>query len=452
MSTDVVRPNHIKKVIYAAAAFVILSVLFNFSFFYLSPGFKSHVQTVTGTEYVYSTPGYHWKGFGKHIDWKQDYSVQILKDLPEVDDGTDAGHLGSTIKSFKITFLDQVDGTVEATARFQLPISDEQFLAMAHAYRNQDNFTATALIPTIKDTIQSTAAMITADEYFSGARSEFSTNFENQLANGTYLVKRKEVRERNLKAAPQTAIAENGEDQGIFGDNDRTLYVVEKLTDAKGQYLRKVPAYQHYGVTLVEARVTDIHPNDAFVTRMLAKQTSAAALSVAKQDRLKEEETRRLAIAKGEREREETRQRALKEQAAKTTNAETDKELAIIAAKQQKEQAELQRQTAQILLEKSEIDARATRVAAEAEAYAKKAVIQADDNIALRLKTLVEINQVWAEAKAKAPVPGVVMGGGSGSGAQTNSDSAFQQAMEVIAVKSARELGLDSVGPKSTGN
>ena len=65
-----------------------------------------------------------------------------------------------------------------------------------------------------------------------------------------------------------------------------------------------------------------------------------------------------------------------------TTNAETEKQLAITSANKLKEQAEIDRERSVILLEKAEIDAEAVKVAADAKAYAKAAVLEADNALA----------------------------------------------------------------------
>ena len=69
-------------------------------------------------------------------------------------------------------------------------------------------------------------------------------------------------------------------------------------------------------------------------------------------------------------------------QIEQTTNAETEKQLAITSANKLKEQAEIDRERSVILLEKAEIDAEAVKVAADAEACAKAAVLEADNALA----------------------------------------------------------------------
>ncbi|WP_258023482.1 SPFH domain-containing protein [Pseudomonas aeruginosa] len=50
---------------------------------------------------------------------------------------------------------------------------------MAQEDRNPDNFIRTALVTAIKETLQATASLMSADDYYELARGEFVTEFEN---------------------------------------------------------------------------------------------------------------------------------------------------------------------------------------------------------------------------------------------------------------------------------
>ena len=115
---------------------------------------------------------------------------------------------------------------------------------------------------------------------------------------------------------------------------------------------------------------------------MRLRQKAAADRAIAREQRIQEEEQRLLTIAKGERELAERQAQAKVRQIEQTTNAETEKQLAITSANKLKEQAEIDRERSVILLEKAEIDAEAFKVAADAEAYAKAVVLEADNALA----------------------------------------------------------------------
>lgn len=419
-----------------AAGGLVLIGTFNSVFVYNEAGYQTHIRTIMGEEKVVTEVGYATKWFGKATPWKQAQTLQFSIVKPgetsrEVDDGVG-------VDNYRVTFLGNVDGQVEASTRFRMP-QGEQFLRIAREYRTPENFMQTAVLPAVKETLQTTASLMTADDYFAGSRSEFSSNFDDQLRNGQFAVKRKEI---------QVAVEPNRNEGdklisgvGADGEQKRAAFVTEKETDDKGREVRKPQVFVGMGVEVVEARVPNILPNEQFRARMVKVQTAQADLAVARADRLKEEEAKLLAIARGQRSVEEKRQETLRDQTERTTNAETTKLLAITAAKQAEESAIIAKRTAAELLAKAEIDAKATKTTADAEAYAKKAVILADGALTQKLETLEKINASWAQAAAQAPVPGVMMGGAGGEGASRQSE--ISQLMSIMAVKAAKDLSVD---------
>jgi regulator of protease activity HflC (stomatin/prohibitin superfamily) len=429
--------NFIKKAgIGIAAGALVLIGTFNSVFVYNEAGYQTHIRTITGEEKVVTEVGYATKWFGKATPWKQAQTLQfsIVKEgetSREVDDGVG-------IDNYRVTFLGNVDGVVEASTRFRMP-QGEQFLKIAREYRTPDNFMQTAVLPAVKETLQTTASLMTADEYFAGSRSEFSSNFDDQLRNGQFAVKRKEVQqviETNRSEGDKLVSG-----AGIDGEQKRTAFVTEKETDDKGREVRKSQVFVGMGVDVVEARVPNILPNPQFLARMVKVQSAQADLVVARADRLKEEEAKLLAIARGQRNVEEKRQETLRNQVEQTTNAETTKLLAITAAKQAEESAAISKRTSVELLAKAEIDAKATKTTADAEAYAKKALILADGALTQKLATLENINSVWAQAAANAPVPSVMMGNGGGQGSSRQSE--IGELMSIMAAKAAKDLSVD---------
>jgi hypothetical protein len=124
-------------------------------------------------------------------------------------------------------------------------------------------------------------------------------------------------------------------------------------------------------------------------------------------------------------------------QIEKTTNAETERQLAITKARQRKEQAEIDRQTAEIRLEQARVDAQAKQVAADAAAYERTKILQADNALEQKLEAWKYAQQVWADAFAKRAVPRQVFGSGTAGG-----DSDVQTFMKLMTAKAAQDLAV----------
>lgn len=423
-------------------AIIAYNVVFNGILYYNNAGFQTHIQTKFpfNEEKVADTIGYTTKWFGTATPYPREMTVQSVSDPSSIPKGDYDGTGSSLISAFPITFLGGVTGTVDSNVRITLP-QGEQFMALHRSYRNPDNFILQAVMPAMKNTLQSTAQMMSADDYYGGARSEFAQAFADQMADGIYLVKRVEMQVENSRAAAKGAVIQDGDDQGEFGGKTSTVVVTQKVTGKDGLPIRLERQFSKLGVSVSEANILNIEPNEQFKKRMVDVQNSQAQLMVARQGRQTADEQKKLVTAQGEMAVEEKRQLTLKNQVEQTTNAETTKRLALIEAEREREKAAIAQETAQTMFETAQIEARTIKELADAEAYKKRVVMQANGALEQKLQAAVEINKVWATAAQNAPVPSVMMGGaGSGDmGRQTD----IGQLMSIMAAKAAKDLQLD---------
>jgi regulator of protease activity HflC (stomatin/prohibitin superfamily) len=433
--------------IVATIAFVGLGT-FNNVFFYAEPGYKYHVRTILGDEKAVDAVGYNMHLFGRVNAWKKSMSIVAKAQYEGVnEDSTEAENENKNMTSsilgpVRTIFLDQVDSQISATARFMLPSDEEAFLAIARQYRSPDNLIRTTLLPAFRETLQANAALMGAEDYFAGGRTQFNIDFEDQLNSGLFLVKRREVvQQAPQNSGPASANASLEENQTQFGDDDKVVFVVEKILDGSGVPVRKTQSFAELGITVVESRITDVVPNAKFNERMQLKQQASADRAVAREQRIQEEEQKLLAEARGEREVAERKAATLVTQIEATTQAETEKQLAITEANKLKESAEIDRQRSEILLAKARIDAEAVQVAADAEAYQKREILSADNALAQKLDAWVKINEAYADALAKRAVPATTFGGAGGEGYAQGSDvKAF---LDIMTVNAAKQLDVD---------
>lgn len=413
------------------------------SVFYAEPGYVYHVRTILGAEHVVSDVGYQFFFFGRWNAWKRALTVQAVEGGSEKLDYTEveSSETSAALPPQNIMFLDQVDANAQATVRFLIPTDQVAFLRLTHEYRTPENLLRTALIPAFKETLQANASLMSAEEYYSGGRTEFNNEFENQMTNGIYVVRREEVSQQQLRRQKGTANVALGTDQEDFGDETRVVFVVNKVLDESGIPRRKRQKFVDYGIAVVDARITQMNPNQRFVERMQLKQKASADRAIAREQRIQEEEQRLLAISRGEREVAERQAKAKVEQIQLTTEADTQKQLAITEATKLQEQAAIERETAEINLQKAQIEAKTRRTLADAEAYQKRVILQADNALAQKLDAEIAIQKIWAEAFAKRNVPQYVFG--SGSGTPSGSDSETRAFMQLLTLDAAKRLSYD---------
>lgn len=432
------------KTLFGFVLVAVLVYVLSKSFFYAEPGYIYHVRTVTGNEAVVTEVGYKFYPFGRYNSWKRAMTVQAASgsSVNAITAEKDSDKASASLPPLSIMFLDQVDAHAEATVRFSIPSDEQSFLKLAHEYRSPENLLRTALLPAFKETLQANASLMAAEEYYAGGRTEFNSEFENQMSNGIFLVKREEVAVKSTRTAPGSANASLGTEQEQYGEDAKTVFLVKKVMGEDGLPKRKSQRFTDFGITVVSALVTDMRPNQKFIERMQLKQKASADRAIAREQRVQEEEQRLLAIARGEREVAERQAKAKVEQIQKTTEAETEKQLAITGAEKLKAEAAISKETAQINLEKAKIEAETKRTLAEAEAYQKKVILQADNALAQKLEAEVEIQKIWAEAFAKRNVPTNVFGSGSG-GAPVGNDTEAKLFMQMLTLDAAKRLNYD---------
>lgn len=423
----------------------VFSVIGSKSIFYAEPGYIYHVRTLTGNEEVINNVGYHFNFLGRYNAWKRAMTVQSISTVSvgNINSEKESQFTSAALPPLGIMFLDQVDAHAEATVRFSIPSNRKDFLNLAHEYRTPENLLRTALIPAFKETLQSNASLMSAEEYYSGGRSEFNAEFEKQMSNGVYLVKRMETEVFYKQSAKASANAALGTDQKEYGDKSKMIFIVKKLLDSNDQPRIKVQRFQNFAISVVDARVTDIRPNKKFVERMQLKQKASADRAIAREQRIQEEEQKLLVIARGERKVAERQVQAKVIQIERTTEAETEKQLAITDATKTKERATIARITSEIFLEKAKIDAETQRTLAKAEAYKKRVIIEADNALAQKLAAETEIHRLWAVAFARRNVPTNVFGGGQNSGVPIGSDSEAKAFMQLLTLDAAKRLSYD---------
>ncbi|WP_296056652.1 SPFH domain-containing protein [uncultured Amphritea sp.] len=433
----------IKTAIGIVTGLIVLYVLSK-SFFYAEPGYIYHVRTVTGNEAVVTEVGYKFYPFGRYNSWKRAMTVQAATgaSLNAISAEKDSDNASASLPPLSIMFLDQVDAHAEATVRFSIPSDEQSFLQLAHEYRSPENLLRTALLPAFKETLQANASLMAAEEYYAGGRTEFNSEFENQMSNGIFLVKREEVAVRSTRSTTGSANAALGSDQEAYGEDAKTVFLVKKVIDANGQPRRKSQRFNDFGITVVSALVTDMRPNQKFIERMQLKQKASADRAIAREQRVQEEEQRLLAIARGEREVAERQAQAKVEQIQKTTEAETEKQLTITGAEKLKAEAAISKETAEINLEKAKIEAQTQRTLADAEAYQKRVILEADNALAQKLEAEVRIQELWSDAFAKRRVPTNVFGGGQG-GAPVGNDAETKAFMQMLTLDAAKRLNYE---------
>lgn len=198
-----------------------------------------------------------------------------------------------------------------------------------------------------------------AQDYISGQASDFDRYFKDQLENGMYV----------LEEYVQS------EQKDIIGDSSTVRTVVNKESKQKrfrikrenGKPVREEGnSLKAYGLTVVQAVVTEIDWETTFDKRLQLQKEEVAQTQLEKQQAEREFYRAQKEKARGEAEKAAERARLEKEQIQKTIAAETEAKVAEFNLVKEKKQFEVEKFKAQ-----------SKKVAADAEAYQNAKLVTA---------------------------------------------------------------------------
>lgn len=392
-----VQPEGAGLSLWAAVSMGIIGICvmtLNGAVYYAEPGYNYLVQYPTGTQIGETTPGYHLKWWGSAIPFKKFITV---KASPSKDSAVSA-----SIPPIEARFTDAVVATVDVTARFQLPAEADKFLDMAIAYRTQDNLENSTLIPVLREVVRNAARTMTAQDYIAGKGGEFENAILDQLRYGTYILDITEIRPEG-----KTKIADADADR-VIDQSQMVRYEVKKMIDPKtNQIIRKPTALVDYSIIVTQSNVSNVDPEKKFKDMLALQRDAAAQASVKRQEAKRAEYEKQKIIAEGEAAKAQIRVDQEKAQITK-----------LIAAETAKKEAEIALQEARILKEKEKEQAERVKIAADAEAYKKRKVLEADGALEMKLATIENVAREIAGGWSKRQVPAtVIVTGGEGKDA-----------------------------------
>lgn len=410
---------------------------------YNDAGYCQHTRTIFGTETSTCKTGWYTLGWGRSTAWP--HEITVAHTLGATGENTFSAFSGSISEPYRVRLADNWVGDVTQTTRFAIPQDEEQFIAMARKFRSPERLINTTLRPAVTASLDSVANMFTMEAYYAGGqRDRFKSEFKDAVEKGRAMVRQVSV-SMDTGLVPNPVAAndlEGAQDTSDIGDTNSQRLVMEKVTDASGNDIRVRHDYAEHGIIVASAILENLDPDDAFEAQIQARKEAASRRIVAREQRLEQEEQRLLAIQAGETRIAERQAESKVVQIQQTTEAETAKMLALIAASQLQEQAEIERETAAINLEKARIEAEAVQVTADAEAYAKQAILEADGALQAKLEAWVQAQEYWASAASQINVPTTVFASGDG-GTDGDALGTVEQFMNMMMMKTARDLQLD---------
>lgn len=375
-------------------------------------GYRTVVTQSDGHQFVQFEPGIYYQGlFAKSQVWPNQLSVSYREDQPDID------LVDNTIEIGKVTVRfagDASTAKMSGIVQYILPSSEKEMLVMHNVHKSPEALVQRRLDPYTKECLQSSAQLMSSEMHYSGGRAQMAQDYLDQLKNGVFLLQTKE----NVV-------------YDTLEKTEKRSYDIKILETAPGQAKRKFSSIKEYGITVADAQITDTDYEDQ-VDKMLAKKIAAStSASVAKQELLTAQQRQLTAEAQGK----EKLVRVEYEKKVGQTQQIVEAETKIEIARRDLEAQEIARQAA-------EKEAAKIKTLADAEAYAKAKVMQADGALDKKLDAYVKVMSAAWEAIAQYQgdwVPRIVYGSSNGS-VSYNGAEGF---MQVLAARTMSDLAVD---------
>lgn len=329
------------------------------TFFYAEPGTAYAVQYPWGGQKAVFRQGIHTKMWGRLIPLQFELPIKYVIPNQEGDLGEQSEYANVDAAKYW-AFSDAVKARIATSVVISINTEDQtQFLSVADRNKTEKNLIRSRIIPNIDQSIKNTCKLMDAQDYISGQASDFDRYFKDQLENGMYV----------LEEYVQS------EKKDIIGDSSTVRTVVNKESKQKrfrikhknGQPIREEGnSLKAYGLTVVQAVVTEIDWETTFDKRLQLQKEEVAQTQLEKQQAEREFYRAQKEKARGEAEKAAERARLEKEQIQKTIAAETEAKVAEFNLVKEKKQFEVEKFKAQ-----------SKKVAADAEAYQNAKLVNA---------------------------------------------------------------------------
>lgn len=371
-------------------------------------GNRTVVTTFTGDQFVQFTPGLYWQGFfAKETVWPNQISVTYQQDKPDLDLEDNGIEIGKVIVRFG---GDATTANVSGITQYVLPTNEKEMILIHNTHRTPESLVAKRLAAYTKECLQSSAQLMSSEKHYSGGRAQMAQDFKDQLQYGVYLLTTKD-----------------GVVYDTLEKENKRVYFTEIVKDKNGTATRKQSSLSEYGVTVADAAITDVdyEPQvDEKLKRIIEASTRSA---ISKQELMTAQQQALTAKAKGEQALVEIEYTTKQEQTKQVVEAQTEVEV----AKQDKLKQ-------QIAYEAAILEAKKIKELADAEAYQKAKVMQADGALDKKLDAWLKAEEAKWNAFSKFQgqlVPAVQTGGGTGANGI--------DWLQIMGAKAAKDLALD---------
>jgi regulator of protease activity HflC (stomatin/prohibitin superfamily) len=370
----------LKKITLIALSVVALIVLISYSgkmFEEVEAGEIVVIQhPLSGELDIITTPGTYSQYLGKATHYKRRTQIWFSN---KTDQGTGVD------ESIKVRFNDGGHAQISGSASMELPLDSKAIKALHSNFGSQEAIEHELVKTVLQKAVFMSGPLMSSKESYAEKRNELINYIEDQASHGVY---------KTIQRDDKTI--------DVFTNAEKVITVVEIQKDPKGGFARveKSPL-QRYGVTLSNLSINGVDYDKAVENQIKQQQQLVMQVQTAIANAKKSEQDALTSEQKGK-----------ADAAAAKWAQEVIKAKLVTEAQQRKEVAVLEAQAA-------ELEAKKTRIDADAEAYKNSKLVSAGlspiDRAEYEMKTKIEV----AKALSGITLPSTYMAGQGGNGKES---------------------------------
>ncbi len=362
------------------------------------------VQSVMGELTVHTDPGPKWQGFGKVTTYPRQSQYSFCTELVN---NAEAPCSGATSSAKKVRFSEGGHALLNGAVNWEMPLDTVSVIEIHKKFSSTAAVESMAVGKMIDSAVYFSGPLMSSTESSGARRGELVQYINDQAENGIYVTEANQVVTKDPSGKEQTV-------------------TITEITRKNGLPMRQQGSVlSDFKIKLLPISINELKYDRVVEKQIADRQASTTEVQLAMATSLKAEQQAKTVEAEGKAAAAKAKWDQETIKAKEVTLAQQKYEVATLAAK---EAEQYKRQ--QILI-------------GEGNSTKQRLEMQANGALEQKLATWKAINGMYADALAKhvGPlVPTTVIGGGATTG-QPNSVTGL---MDMLMVKTARDLNLDT--------
>lgn len=395
-------------------------------------GHRTVIQFPNGTLSYKFEPGLYAQWFG---------SVEVYNDVITMDFDKTQNAEGATLDQdgIAVRYQDGGTGTIYGIARFRLPTTEVDMAKIHKEFRSNDGVAYKIIKNTTEEIMNHTAGLVTSEESYTD-RGTYTQRAKTQLRLGKFATRQKEI--TTVEVGMEFCLSDNltKELKKECHNVKKTKKIIPVIATKDGVPIHVTNDLKQYGIELSGFNIVDWNYEVTTLKQISEKREATMAIITAK--------------ANAERAKQDTitaEQQGLADVKTAQYVKEVEKVKAVVDAQREAEVAVIKAVRLVDVAKQAKLEAEQKKLAAyetkrelialgQGESERKRLVMQADGALEKKLEAWKTVNFKYAEEFGKQKwVPEIMMGGGTGG----RSNSAAADLIDLLNVKTARELSLD---------